>query len=68
MDKDSRIEIVHTAQPISNDPAVGRGRGGTVCLILWRERRPFSLHEVLYFNVRYQRVTVNQGPAEHLFF
>lgn len=70
VDKNSKIEVVHTGQPISNDPAVGRGRGGTLCMILWRDKQALQAYEIAYFNLRYQRVTLgqNQGPPEHLFF
>ena len=66
IDGDSRLEMVHTAQSLSADPEVARC---PVALILWSGKAAILAHAIVYFNLRYQRVTpVNQGPPRHLFF
>jgi len=64
-DKNSRLEMVHTDQPVSIEAKVGRC---AVAMILWREGQPIAVHEILYFNVRYKRVEQRAGPPMHLFF
>lgn len=63
---ESKIEIVHTNQVRSIDQALGRG---ALCLILWRDRRPFRAVAIKMFNLLYERVLPppGGGVVRHLF-
>lgn len=63
---ESKVEIVHTSEIRSIDPLLGRGE---LCMILWRDRRPFKALPIAMFNLRYERVMPppGAGTVRHLF-
>ena len=67
VDSAERVRMVHTNHPLSDDETNGLC---PVALILWRGKAIAAVHELLFFNVRYQLVKLpaGQGPARHVFF
>jgi hypothetical protein len=67
MERESPRRIVHVGDPRSPSDAVGRC---PLVLILWRNRRLWRSHQIVHFDLRYQRVPAPQGTsvARHLFF
>lgn len=65
--KESAIEIVHRDNPRSLDKTLGRH---PLCLILWRDQRPWQVHAATYFNLRYFRYLPpdGAGAVRHIFF
>jgi hypothetical protein len=63
---DSPIEIVHTNQIRSLDPKLGRGE---LCMVLWKDKRPFRVVAIAMFHLRYARVLppAGGGAVRHLF-
>lgn len=64
--EESKIEIVHTNEPVSLEPEVGRC---PIALILWRDRIPVRVVPIVHFNLRYLRVVPlpGAGAVRHLF-
>jgi hypothetical protein len=63
--KDSKIEIVHTAEGASHDEKLGRCH---IAMILWKARNPFRVLPLVHFNLRYIRlVSPGGGAPRHLF-
>lgn len=63
----SRVEIVHTTEPVSKDPVIGRQ---ALAILLWRDGAPFSVQQIVHFNLRYLRITSSSetDQARHLFY
>lgn len=61
--KDARVEIIHTATPISHAKTLGRC---PLVMILWKNKRPLRAEPITRFNLRYLRVVDTIG-ARHFF-
>ncbi len=66
LNKASRIEIVHSREPVSRLKSVGRC---PLALIVWRDKQPLFAVDIVYFNLRYVRVLkeAGAGPVQHFF-
>ena len=66
LDKDSRVEIVHTATVRSLDPQLGRA---ALVQVLWKAGRAWLTQEIVLFNLQYERVlpAPGHGVVRHLF-
>lgn len=64
--KDSNVEIVHTATPISHTPNIGRA---AIAMIIWSSGNPLRVLPIVHFNLRYFRVlpTPGGGLPRHYF-
>jgi hypothetical protein len=62
--KESRIEIVHGTDKVSNVPEVGRI---ALALIVWKGSRPALAIPAVHMNLRYVRVKPASGPTRHFF-
>lgn len=64
IDRKTKLEIVHTDQPLSSDPQLARC---PVCMVLWQGGFPIGVHEILDFNVRYVREILATKQVRHHF-
>lgn len=67
LNSQTRIEIVHSNQPVSLDPAVGRL---ALAMIIWNGAIASAAFAIVHFNVRYYRRVSppGGGPVRHFFF
>ena len=56
----SAIEIVHRRQPRALSKILGRA---PLCLIVWREKKPVQVHQIVHFNLGYVRVLPPDGAG-----
>lgn len=59
----TRLEIVHTATPVSHARSLGRK---PLALILWKDARPVRAVPICHFNLNYVRV-IDPIGARHFF-
>jgi hypothetical protein len=63
--KDAKVEIVHTATPISHAADLGRT---AIALIVWSGGNPLRALPIVHFNLRYVRlISPGGGAPRHLF-
>jgi hypothetical protein len=68
LNKDSKVEIIHTLSPISHVRTYGRC---ALAMIVWSGRVPTRVFAMIHFNLRYLRILPNAGTpvgvTKHLF-
>jgi hypothetical protein len=66
LDVTSPVQIVHRAQPTSNEATTGRQ---PLCLVIWNGKNPAGLLQITFFNLRYFRSapSATQGLPKHFF-
>ena len=64
--KDSKVEIVHSAETVSHTPDLGRC---AIAMILWSGKSPLRVLPIVHFNLRYVRLLPppGGGAPRHLF-
>ena len=67
LDGKSRVEIVHTAEPVSHNPEIGRQ---PLAQLLWNGRNILRYLQIAHYNLRYLRIipAPGGGAVYHLFF
>jgi hypothetical protein len=65
--KDPQVIIAHRKELVSHSRVLARCG---LAMILWRDKKPFRALEVVYFNLRYQRLLPPDGAGEvrHIFY
>jgi hypothetical protein len=66
-EKNPRVEIVHSKQPESHSLILARC---PLVMILWQGKQPLRAEEIVYFNLRYQRLVPPEGAGvvRHIFY
>lgn len=64
LDKDSKIEIIHSATLDDGTVTVGRH---PIALIIWRAKRPVAVWPITFFNLKYAQKKTEKDGVRHFF-